>query len=95
MSIFRPPSKPRRFHHIMIYSDERRKRLKEIEQQARRELGMEADPQPPEERLKGVFTQQSQRLKQRRKASWMYHPTFLILAIIILAAIWILLQYGA
>ena len=32
--------KPRRFHHDFLYVDERKERLKEIEERARRELGL-------------------------------------------------------
>ncbi len=45
MNLLFQTAKPRRFRHTMIYCDERRERLQRIEAQARRELGMEADPQ--------------------------------------------------
>lgn len=32
--------RPRRFNHIPIYSDERKERLRDIEERARRELGL-------------------------------------------------------
>ena len=32
--------KPRRFHHDYLYVDERKERLREIEERARRELGL-------------------------------------------------------
>lgn len=35
--------KPRRFNHRMIYSDERKNRLKAIEERARQQLGMTQD----------------------------------------------------
>ncbi len=55
MSFFRMP-KPRGFNHKYIYYDERRARLRDIEERARRELGMS----PPEgsgsaARLRGAF----------------------------------------
>ena len=37
-------SKPRRFHHDMIYTDERRRRLSRLEQRARMELGLSGNP---------------------------------------------------
>lgn len=34
------PRKPRRFHHDYLFVDERKERLKEIEERARKELGL-------------------------------------------------------
>jgi hypothetical protein len=34
------PRRPREFHHRFIYVDERKERLKEIEERAKRELGL-------------------------------------------------------
>ena len=43
MSLLFPVRKPRRFHHEPIYRDERKEQLRQLEQRARRELGMEPD----------------------------------------------------
>ncbi len=43
MSLLFPVRKPRRFHHEPIYRDERREQLRELEQRARKELGMETE----------------------------------------------------
>ncbi|MBM6991737.1 MAG: hypothetical protein I3J02_00470 [Prevotella sp.] len=40
MNLFFQTRKPRRFHHEMIYTDERKDRLERIERQAMAELGM-------------------------------------------------------
>lgn len=48
--------KPRRFDHKLMYSDERRRRLQEMELRARRELGMLPDDRSAAERLEGAFT---------------------------------------
>lgn len=48
--------KPRRYNHRMMYSDERRERLRAIEERARRELGLLPPESPGAERLRGVFT---------------------------------------
>jgi hypothetical protein len=59
MSLFKP-RRPRPFHHEWLYVNERRDRLKAIEQRARRELGMTSDdrsgPQPLWNHLRGAFT---------------------------------------
>ena len=61
MSLFKP-QRPRPFHHERVYGGERRDRLRQIEQQARRELGLDdsgTTGQPtlksPADRLNGVF----------------------------------------
>lgn len=46
MNLLFQTAKPRRFSHTMVYCDERRDRLRRLEAQARRELGMAPDPQP-------------------------------------------------
>lgn len=37
-------NEPRKFHHEYIYADERKKRLREIEERARKELGITGEP---------------------------------------------------
>ncbi|MGN1262668.1 MAG: hypothetical protein ACI4TW_01420 [Prevotella sp.] len=59
--------RPRRFHHPMMYADERRQRLLDIEARARHELGIKSEGQPPVSGLRGAFTGRSSQL--RRKSS--------------------------
>lgn len=61
--------RPRRFHHPMIYADERRQRLLDIEARARRELGMQADAQQPCDALRGTFTTRSEQLRRKNSRS--------------------------
>lgn len=42
MNLLFQTAKPRRFRHPMMYSDERRERLQQLEARAKRELGMES-----------------------------------------------------
>ena len=42
MNLLVQTTKPRRFRHPMMYSDERRERLQQLEARAKRELGMES-----------------------------------------------------
>ena len=46
MNLLFQTAKPRRFRHTLVYIDERRERLRKLEAQARRELGMEPDARP-------------------------------------------------
>lgn len=68
MNFFRQP-KPRGFHHEMIYVDERCERLAEIEQRAKRELGMSVEEGYSPETIRHSFrlaTPRTQRHRQRR-----------------------------
>lgn len=58
--------KPRGFQHQYIYVDERRERLKEIEERAKRDLGMTPQREATaEERIRGKIAEQSTLLKRR------------------------------
>lgn len=57
--------RPRRYNHVMIYSDERKERLKAIEERARRELGMSPPAASGHESLRGAFTERAARLRKR------------------------------
>ena len=84
--------KPRRFNLRPIYVDERKERLKAIEQKARRELGMEAQEHPSaSERLHGVFTEKA--VRRQRPKTGLLQPgiPMLVLLIVILVIIWRLL----
>jgi hypothetical protein len=50
------PRRPREFHHRFIYVDERKERLKEIEERAKRELGLVPEKEISPEELRGTFT---------------------------------------
>lgn len=67
MGIFKQRS-PRGFQHQYIYVDERKERLKEIEERAKRDLGM----MPPkeataEERIRGKIVEQTTHLKRKQE----------------------------
>ena len=62
--------KPRGFQHQYIYVDERRERLREMEERAKRELGMLADkPLTTEDRVRGKIVEQSTHLKRKQEKS--------------------------
>ena len=61
--------KPRAFSHQYIYVDERKERLKKMEENAKRDLGM----LPPEEstyeqRIRGKFVESTKHLKRRKES---------------------------
>ena len=76
MNLFRQP-KPRRFEHINIYADDRRERLRRMEQrvrEARKDAGesSSANTQSAEEmrrRLHEAFTGDMRHLKRRERRS--------------------------
>ncbi len=55
MSLF-SQRKPRKFSHKYIYVDERADRLREIEERARRDLGMKASSDYRPDSLRGAFS---------------------------------------
>ena len=67
MGIFKQ-RKPRGFQHQYIYVDERKERLKEIEERAKRELGMVyQEESTAEERIRGKIVEQTKHLKRRKE----------------------------
>ncbi len=59
--------KPRGFQHQYIYVDERRERLREIEERAKRELGIQSQEATTEERIRGKMVEQTKHLKRRKE----------------------------
>lgn len=82
--------KPRQFSHSYIYVDSRRERLAAIEQQARRELGMDEPTAAGPERLRGVFALGQHHVRRRQERGGLSTQRLLLL-IFILALIWYLL----
>ncbi|MBQ2969783.1 MAG: hypothetical protein IKK87_03520 [Bacteroidaceae bacterium] len=67
MGIFKT-REPRRFAHQYIYVDERKERLKEIEERAKRDLGMISPKEATtEERIRGKMVEQTTHLKRRKE----------------------------
>lgn len=85
MSIYNQ-RKPRRFSHRLIYSDERKRHLQEIEERAKQRLGL-VPPKPfVPENLRGAFLRSTRHAsgKQRRSAAGGRMPSGGLLALIIL-----------
>ena len=61
--------KPRAYNHQYIYVDERKEKLKEIEEKAKRDLGMlPPEESTVEERIRGKFVESTKHLKRRKES---------------------------
>lgn len=82
MGYFKMPE-PRRFNHNYIYVDERKEKLRKIEENAKRDLGL----LPPEERsyeekLRGVFVNETTHLKRRKEQGQRMSTKTIIVALL-------------
>ena len=83
MGYFKMPT-PRRFNHSYIYVDERKEKLRKIEEKAKRDLGM----LPPEEltyeeKLRGAFVKETTHLKRRKNEGQRLSTKTIIIALIV------------
>lgn len=84
--------KPRGFQHQYIYVDERKERLREVEERAKRELGMIPQEAPTTEgRIRGKFTEQTTHLKRRQEKENPVSTKSIILILALLIVIFIAL----
>lgn len=60
--------KPRGFHHNYIYYDPRKEKLKEIDERAKRELGILPPKEFTPEDIRGKFVQATTHLKRRKES---------------------------
>ena len=60
--------KPREFHHEYIYVDERKEKLKKIEDSAKRDLGMLPPKEFSPEDIRGKFVEGTTYLKRRKES---------------------------
>lgn len=83
---------PRRIEHKYIYYDERKEKLKKIEENARRELGMidEEEPYNPE-RIRGKFIEGTKYLKRRKESG--SKPLSLPVALVLIAGLLFVMHY--
>jgi hypothetical protein len=87
----------REFHHEYIYYDERKKRLSEIEERAKRELGLIPPKEFQPQDLKGAFLRGTKYLRKRKEKERDGRKSvgvgMLILLIVILSVLWYYLIY--
>lgn len=77
--------KPRGFHHEWIYVDERKEKLKKMEEKAKRDLGMlPPETSSHEERIRGTFVDSTKHLKRRKGKRSVGIGTLLILLLVML-----------
>lgn len=77
---------PKHFEHHYIYYDERKEKLRKIEENAKRELGMVSEeelPYNPEERIRGKFVENTKHLKRRLDSNSKPVSTPAIVAILV------------
>lgn len=80
--------KPRRFNHQYIYVDERKERLAQIEERAKRELGLIPEAEKTtEERIRGKFVEQTSHLKRQQAKGKSSSSKFLIIIAALLVAL--------
>lgn len=83
--------KPRAFNHPYIYIDERKEKLKDIEERAKRELGMlppkEFDPQD----FRGTFVKATKHLRRQKESG--RKPLKAGVVIMVIAALLFLWRY--
>lgn len=60
--------KPRGFHHNYIYYDPRKEKLKEIDERAKRELGILSPKEFVPEDIRGKFVQATKHVKRRKES---------------------------
>lgn len=60
--------KPRRFNHQYIYVDERKEKLKKMEESAKRDLGMLPPKEFSPEDIRGKFIENTKHLKRRKES---------------------------
>lgn len=84
---------PRRIEHKYIYYDERKEKLRKIEENARRELGMTDEKEEPynPERIRGKFLESTKYLKRRKESG--ARPISLPVALILIVVLIIVLRY--
>lgn len=80
--------KPRGFNHQYIYVDERKERLKQIEERAKRELGLIPEAEKTaEERIRGKFVEQTSHLKRQQEKGGASSSKWLIIIAALLVAL--------
>jgi len=80
--------KPRSFHHNYIYYDPRKERLREMEDNAKRELGILPPKEFKPEDIRGKFVDATAHLKKRKmRKTKPLHSGILVMIILVLIVI--------
>lgn len=86
--------KPRGYHHNPIYSDERRDRLKAMEEKARADLGLASSSEVKPEDIRGTFSRNN-RYRQKKNGGSLLGSMPTAIMIVLIAALLLLLFYLA
>lgn len=82
MGIFKMPA-PRRFNHKCIYYDERKEKLRKLEENAKREMGLlPPEEKTYEERIRGAFVKETTHLKRRKESGSRLSTKTIVIALI-------------
>ena len=86
--------KPRGFNHQFIYVDERKERLRAMEERIKREMGLTPKEEKTiEERIRGKFVEQTSHLKrQQGRANPASSKWLIIIAVLLVALLLALLN---
>lgn len=77
--------KPRGFQHEWIYVDERKEKLKKIEEKAKRDLGLlPEEPTNAADRIRGAFVESTTHLKRYKSGRSLGFGTLLIALLVML-----------
>lgn len=76
--------RPRGYHHVMIYSDERRERLKALEERARCELGMQPALGDCMEMRHRVFDNTRRQRRQRERTGSGRHIVIILMIVVLM-----------
>ena len=90
MSLFRQP-RPRRFHHKYIYVDERKERLKQIEQKACEDLGMTSHKALDREKIHQAFLEAMPHTKRKRQRRGVASPLLQLVLLMLLLVLFCLI----
>lgn len=82
---------PRGYHHSYIYIDERKEKLKALEEKAKRELGMLPPKEFDPEAIRGTFVRGTKHLRRRKESG--RKPVKLGVALLIIGALIFLWHY--
>ena len=82
---------PRGYHHRYMYIDERKEKLKAIEERARRELGMLPPKSFDPEEIRGTFVKGTKHLRRRKEGG--RKPMKFGIALMIIAALLFIWHY--
>ena len=86
---------PRRFNHKFMYVNERKEKLKKIEERAKRDLGIIPEETYNPENLKGTFVKGTKHLRRRKESG--RKPMKLGVALLLIAAalfLWYFIKNG-